>query len=103
MSIPRNDIVNLLTTHDKAAVLMAAGLQAGRAADLANRGPADFWAALAQQGKERDEQTWRNYPTCWHLIRGKVPSTLSEPLSLIVPAATCENVEFRDIRNLLPF
>jgi hypothetical protein len=86
MSIPRSAIVDLLTPGDKATVLMAAGLPPGRAADLASRGPADFWAALAQQGKERDERTWRDYPACWALVCGNaavpVPGgKVNQPLS----------------------
>jgi hypothetical protein len=62
-------IYEKLTPNDKQAILLAAGFEAGDASTIAQRGPADFWAALAQRGKELDESIWEKYPACLLIIR----------------------------------
>jgi hypothetical protein len=56
MSIPRNAIVDLLGPNDKATVLMAAGLPAGRAADIASRVRQIFGPRWRNRARS-DEQT----------------------------------------------
>jgi hypothetical protein len=71
-----------LTTNDKQVILLAAGFDAGHASTVAQRGPADFWAALAQRGKQMNESTWQGYPECLKIIRDE-----SKPRALPVSKA----------------
>mgnify|MGYP001381378847 CR=1 FL=1 len=67
-------VIDMLTPSDQVAILLAAGLPAGRAENCARGGPAYFWGALENQLKVKDPAVWHNYPACWALITGAATS-----------------------------
>jgi hypothetical protein len=76
-------IYDKLTPNDKQTILLSAGFESGAASTVAQHGPADFWAALAQQGKELDESIWKEYPACLLIIQERIEVLRATSASLL--------------------